>query len=92
MNDSELDVIDVELKEVGDGRNEAGLAGAWRAMEEITSLPCAANAGIVVSAGGEAEEVVADGVSEIRIYCQSVKGGGMVKGNRGPATMRWLMA
>ena len=50
----ELEVVDVELEEVGDGRDEAGLAGARRAVEQSPALPRAAGARVVLPPAHEA--------------------------------------
>jgi hypothetical protein len=80
----ELQVVDVELEQVGDRGDEAGLARARRAVEQVAALPGAADARVVVPARGEAEEVGADLLAQRRVDGERVEGGRVREGVRAP--------
>ncbi|KAE8773335.1 hypothetical protein D1007_54484 [Hordeum vulgare] len=43
VDPGELEVVNVEPEVVGDGGDEAGLAGARRAVQQVPTLPCLAD-------------------------------------------------
>ncbi|WVZ78725.1 hypothetical protein U9M48_026388, partial [Paspalum notatum var. saurae] len=76
----ELQVVDVELEEVGDGGHEAGLARAGRAVEQVPALPRAADARVVLPARREAQQVGADLLAQRGVQGQRVEGGRVREG------------
>ncbi|VAH23668.1 unnamed protein product [Triticum turgidum subsp. durum] len=58
VDPGELEVVNVEPEVVGDGGDEAGLAGARRAVQQVPALPRLANPPVVVLPLDEPVEVV----------------------------------
>jgi hypothetical protein len=83
----ELQVVDVELEEVGDRRDEAGLAGSRWPVEQVPALPRAADAGVVLTPGREAEQIGADLLAERRVQGERVERGRVGERVGGPVAV-----
>ena len=81
----ELEVVDVVAQAVRHGGDEGAFAGAGRAVEEVASLPCAADALEVGFALHVGLEVGHEAVLGVGIHGECVEGGGVVKRVRPPA-------
>ncbi|WVZ69795.1 hypothetical protein U9M48_018525 [Paspalum notatum var. saurae] len=76
---SELEIVDVELEVVGHGRDEAGLAGPGRPIQQVPSLPRLADPLVVVLPPDEPLEVVHDGLLRPVVHGQRGEGGRVVE-------------
>ncbi|KAG2637348.1 hypothetical protein PVAP13_2NG513903 [Panicum virgatum] len=74
----EVEVEEVVAEVVGHGGDEAGLAGAGRAVEQEPALPGLADAAVVVPPAGEEVEIGDDGALELRVHGERVERGRMV--------------
>uniref|UniRef100_A0A0E0L6F9 Uncharacterized protein n=1 Tax=Oryza punctata TaxID=4537 RepID=A0A0E0L6F9_ORYPU len=83
----ELKIVYVKLEVVGHGGNEAGLAGARWAVEQVSSLPRPANPPVVVFPLDKPLKIVHDGLLQAVIHGERVEGGGVAQVDGGPGVV-----